>query len=116
MAGLVDFQDDLWLNAIVFPALVLATSWFWTRQWRLASRAIFTALCVLVSWPDGFVAIVTFSVGWRFVLEPGHNPGWAIALVPLTLGWFVSIGAWACGLLVALWQHHRLRASAPAHP
>jgi hypothetical protein len=89
------------LAPAVVPLIFLISSWLLTRNWKLALRIACVGLCVLLSLPIGFVLVVS-SIGWTYVLDAGHNPGWAVILIPLIVGWFACIAVWLAGTLVAL--------------
>ncbi len=89
------------LAPVVVPLIFLICSWLLTRKWKLALRIACVGLCVLLSLPVGFVLVVSF-IGWTYVLDAGHNPGWTVVLIPLIAGWFACIAVWLAGTLVAL--------------
>src|SRR5215469_5798340 len=87
-------------EATFIPLLFLIGIWLLVRRRSLTFRAVCTGLGVLVGWPVGFCYFVS-TIGWTFVFDR-HSPGWAVGLIPLTFGWFVTIVVWLIGLLVAL--------------
>lgn len=87
-------MNDAILNSdFLLPWAFLVASRLATRGRSIPVRAIISAVCILLGFAVGF-AIDMSIIGWRFLLEPGHNPGWALALEPLVLSFIACFPVW----------------------
>src|ERR1700679_146278 len=93
----------IFLSSFFIPWAFLVGSWWATQTLHVALRAVASALCVLLSLAIGFAIDMTV-IGWRFVLEPGHNPGWGVALMPLVAGWITCWVGWLGFVTVAAFR------------
>ena len=96
----------MFFTPFLIPWIFLIGSWRMTRTRRAAFKQKIMGLCVLLSLPVGFVAVMSV-VGWKYLLEPGHNPGWAVVLAPLIVGWLSCVVVWLVGLILAIFRREK---------